>query len=540
MADGYARVTGRHGVILTQNGPGVLNCVEGVAAAYWNHSPVVCITPEAGSMGKGLGGFQEVDQMPVFSSITKYQAHVNNPARMAEFTARAFDYAQLEKGPTQLNIPRDYFYGDSVHRVPAPSVPRRGPGSPVALAEAADLIANAKNPVILSGAGIAASGDHSSVVALAEHLQCPVACTYLHNDAFPCDHPLWTGPLGYLGHQTAMNSVHEADVIIALGTRLGPFGLLPQYGFDYMPKNAKIVQVDADARRLGLARPADVPINGDAHEAAQDLLSRLQGRELACSSNQDQRLARLAEHRTNWETLLDQMTYESEIPCPEGLVRPRVALRELENAMPDDAMVATDIGNLNSLSNGYLRFKNARSHLAAGPYGNCGYALPAVMGAKVGRPDRPAIAYAGDGAWGMSCTEIMTCVRENIPVTAVVLSNRQWGAEKKNQILWFGDRYVGTQLDVDGESMDFAEIARAMGAEGVRISDPALIGETLRSAVRDQMENGKTTVIQIDLSKELSDPFRRDAMKLPQRILPKYKHTDLDAESATGQPIDLV
>ena len=222
---------------------GITNFVTGIAAAYWAHSPVVAITPEAGTITKGLGGFQEADQLPIFQSITKYQGHVNHPMRMAEITGRTFDIAMNERGPTQLNIPRDYFYNEGDYSIPKPVRVEKSAGGPTALAAAAETIRTAKNPVILAGGGVVMANAVDDIRALAEHLSAPVCTTYLHNDAFPSNHPLSCGNLGYLGHQTAMKTINEADVVIALGTRLSPFGTLPQYGFDYWPKNAKIIQV---------------------------------------------------------------------------------------------------------------------------------------------------------------------------------------------------------------------------------------------------------------------------------------------------------
>jgi sulfoacetaldehyde acetyltransferase len=537
MADGYARVSGRNGVCIAQNGPGISNFVTGVAAAYWAHSPIVAITPEAGTMTKGHGGFQEVGlgagQLSMFESVCKYQADVNNAARIPEFTARAFDYALMERGPTQLNIPRDYFYGENEFKIPAKLDVEGSAGGEASLQAAVDIIAKAKNPVILSGGGVVMGDAINEVTALAEHLATPVATTYLHNDAFPSDHELWCGPLGYLGHKAGMHSVRDADVIICIGTRLGPFGTLPQYGEAYWPENAKIIQIDANPRFLGLTKEVDVAIQADAKKCASELLHRIKSSGAACEGTKDERLAEMKSKQAAWEAELDGYTYGAP-HATDGRIKPRIALRELEKAMPDNAVVSTDIGNSCSVSNGYLRFKQPRSFLAAMSFGNCGYAFPAAIGAKVAAPDRPCVAYAGDGAWGMSLNETLTCLREKIPTTAVVFNNGQWGAEKKNQVLWFGDRYVGTQL----ENPSFAEIARAMGAEGITCEHQDQVGDALKKAVANQ-EEGKTTIVELMTTRELGDPFRRDAMKLPVRRLAKYKHTDRFEESPTGQPIDL-
>ena len=526
MADGYSRVSGRQGVCTGQNGPGVSNCVTGIAAAYWAHSPVVIVTPETGTMGIGLGGFQECNQLPMFQEFTKYQAHLNNPARMAEYTSRCFDRALSEMGPTQLNIPRDLFYGEIDVEIPQPSFVDRGPGGERTLADAADLLASAEFPVIVSGGGVVNADAVEECKALAERLGAPVVNSYLHNDSFPASHPLWCGPLGYQGSKAGMKLISRADVVLALGTRLGPFGTLPQHGLEYWPEKAKIIQVDADHKMLGLVKQISVGICGDAGATADSLLRRLEGRELSCDSTKAKRAADIKAEKDAWEQELDEWIHERDDFSLEAIRRdggkflhPRQALRELEKAMPEDVMVSTDIGNINSVANSYLRFEKPRSFFAAMSFGNCGYAFPTIIGAKVAAPDRPAIAYAGDGAWGMSMGETMTCVREDIPVTAVVFNNGQWGAEKKNQVDFYDRRFVAGELD----NQSFAGIAQAMGAEGVTVDKLEEVGPALERAVDAQMNDRKTTVLEIMCTQELGDPFRRDALSKPVRYLDKYK-----------------
>lgn len=529
MADGYARVSNRHGVVIGQNGPGISNCVTAIAAAYWAHSPVVIVTPEAGTMGMGLGGFQEANQLPMFQEFTKYQAHVNNPARMAELTGRAFDRAISEIGPTQLNIPRDFFYGEITAEIPQPSRLDRGPGGEASLNEAADLLANAEFPVIISGGGVVMADAVAECKALAERLGAPVVNSYLHNDSFPASHPLWCGPLGYQGSKAAMKLISRADVVVALGSRLGPFGTLPQHGLDYWPQNAKVIQIDADHKMLGLVKKISVGICGDAKASATALTERLAGRALACDATREQRAERIKTEKDAWEAELDSWVHETdpfsldmiaEQDQEEGnWLHPRQVLRELEKAMPADVMVSTDIGNINSVANSYLRFERPRSFLAPMSFGNCGYALPTIIGAKAAAPERPAVAYAGDGAWAMSMGEILTSVRHDIPVTAVVFHNRQWGAEKKNQVDFYDRRFVAGELD----SPSFAGIARSMGAEGVVVDKLDDVGPALQRATDMQMNDGKTTVIEVMCTRELGDPFRRDALRKPVRLLEKYK-----------------
>ena len=533
MADGYARVSGRHGLVIGQNGPGISNCVTAIAAAFWAHSPVVIVTPETGTMGIGLGGFQEANQLPMFQEFTKYQGHVVNPKRMAEITARCFDRAMSEMGPTQLNIPRDYFYGEITCEIPKPMRVDRGAGGEATLTAAADLLATAKFPVILAGGGVVMGDAVQECKALAERLGAPVVTGYLRNDAFPASHPLWAGPLGYQGSKAAMKLIAQADVVIALGSRMGPFGTLPQHGLDYWPKNAKIIQVEADHTNLGLVKKITVGIHGDAAAVAKALLARIQDKSLVCDGTKADRAKTIATEKAAWEKELDEWIHERDdfsldmieeakkerTPTGGFYLHPRQVLRELEKAMPPRVMVSTDIGNINSVANSYLRFEEPRSFFAPMSFGNCGYALPTIIGAKVAAPDRPAIAYAGDGAWAMSMVEIMTAVRHDIPVTAVVFHNRQWGAEKKNQVDFYGRRFVAGEL----ESESFADIAKAMGAEGIVVDHIEDVGPALKKAIDMQMNDRKTCVIEIMCTRELGDPFRRDALSKPVRFLEKYK-----------------
>lgn len=525
MADGYSRVTGRHGVCIAQNGPGITNFVTAIAAAYWAHSPVVAITPETSTMGMGLGGFQETDQLPIFSKITKYQAHVSESQRMAELTARAFDMAMAQQGPTQLNIPRNKFYGEIDTAIPAEMKYSLGVGDQDAIDQAVKSLAKANNPVILSGGGVVMGDAVKEVIALAEYLGAPVVNSYLHNDSFPASHKLWCGPLGYQGSKAAMKIIKAADAVLVIGSRLGPFGTLPQHGLEYWPQKAKIIQIDTDRTVLGLVNPAEVIIQGEAKATSVAILAQLKNTgNVACLNNKEQRLEKVKQEKEQWERELNDWTSEQDQwskkikEQDKAYPSPRQILRELEKAMPMDAMVSTDIGNICSVSNSYLRFEQPKSFFAAMSFGNCGYAFPAIIGAKVGAPKRPAVAYVGDGAWCMSFGEILTCVREDIPTTAVVFHNGQWGAEKKNQVDYYGTRFLGSNLT----NPSFAEVAKSMGAEGVKVDKLGDVGEALDKACCAQ-KKGKTTILEIMCTKELGDPFRRDALQMPKRLLSKYQ-----------------
>jgi sulfoacetaldehyde acetyltransferase len=518
-ADGLARVTGRPQVCIAQNGPGAANFVSAMTAAFWAHSPVVAIAPETGSMGIGTGGFQELDQMPMFERQTVYQVRVNRPERMAELARRCFYMAKLENGPTHLNIPRDHFYGlceDEIYATPRIS---RGRGSTEALERAARLLADARYPVILAGGGVSQGDALEETRALAEHLTAPVVNSYLHNDTFPAGHPLSVGPIGYCGSKAGMRTIAKADVVLALGSRLGPFGTLPQYDMAYWPPKAAIIQVDVDARVLGLSRRVDVASCADAKEFARELLAML--RQTARGRAPDAgRLAELERERAAWR---DELEGWSDVETDP--MHPRAFLRELTRAMPEGSIVATDIGNNSSMINSYLRFSGVRQHVSALSWGNCGFAYGAALGAKIGRPDAPVFAFQGDGAYGISgLAEVMTAVREEIPVIAVVANNGEWGAEKKNQIDFYESRFVGTNLP---RNPDYARLAEDMGARGYRVTKPAEVGEAVRAAA----ESGRPSVIDAVIKggeEVLAEPFRRDALKKPCRHLPKYAHLACD------------
>lgn len=512
-ADGYARVTGRPQVCIAQNGPGAANFVSAITAAFWAHSPVVAITPETGSMGIGLGGFQELDQMPWFEKSTKFQVRVNRPERMAELARQCFYIAKAECGPTQLNIPRDYFYGDIDCEIFPTDTVSHGAGSETQINKAAELLAKAKFPVILAGGGVSMAGAIEETKALAEYLTAPVVNTYLHNDTFPQDHELGTGPIGYCGSKAAMRLIAKADVVLALGTRLGPFGTLPQYDIDYWPKKAQIIQVDIDARQLGLTRRIQLGIAADSKEFTKQLLFKLRASEEKRTANSD-RLNQIKTEKRIWQEELAAWSSST-----SKLMHPRRFIMELTKAMPKGSIVATDIGNNSSICNSYLTFTGERQHIAALSWGNCGFAYGAAMGAKIGSPKTPVFSLQGDGAWGISgLSEVMTAVREKIPVIAVVFSNNEWGAEKKNQIDFFHERYVGVAL----QNPDYAQLARDMGAEGYRVESYA----DVRDVVVDAIKSGKPAVIDaiIEGGKNvLAEPFRRDAFKPAVRYLPKYK-----------------
>ncbi len=517
MEDAYARITGRAGVITGQNGPGITNMVTSVAAANMGHTPLIVISPSAGTPTIGWDGFQECDQVSVFKAITKATVRVPHPKRAADCLRTAFRIAYAERGAVLYDIPRDYFYGEIEETILKPSqyrVDARGCGSMASLDRAAALLAKAKNPVIVSGRGVVDADALDVIKDIAEHLTAPVAVTYLHNDAFYGNHPLSVGPIGYMGSKAAMRILSKADVVLAVGTRLSVFGTLPQYDINYFPDKAKIIQIDINPKHIARTHPIEVGIIGDAREATVEILKRLKGTDKNRKPD-PRRLAAVKKERDAWEKEIVKAAMVKGKP-----VNPRRVLLEISRALPDDAIVATDIGNVSSTANSDLQVTGGRRHLAARTVGNTGVAYPAALGAQLARPKSPVIAIIGDGAWGMSLHEVSTAVEHNLPVVACVFRNMWWGAEAKNQIDFYNNRFCGVDIP-NPES--FVPVAKAMGAEGVRVDRV----EDIRDAFETCIKSRKPTVLEFVVDgTQLAPPFRKDALALPTRFLKKYDHLD--------------
>lgn len=520
MADGFTRASGRMAMIIAQNGPGVTNFVTAVKTAYWNHTPMLVVTPQAANRTIGQGGFQEVEQMALFRDMVCWQEEVRDPARIAEVLDRVIRKARRASAPAQINVPRDLFTRiidiDLPHVV---DLPRPAPDAQ-ALDRAAALLSGARFPVIVNGAGVVLAGAIQDTVALAERLDAPVCVGYQHNDAFPGSHPLFAGPLGYNGSKAAMQLIAKADVVLCLGTRLNPFSTLPGYGIDYWPKDAAVLQVDINPDRIGLTRPITLGIAADAGAVARGILSRLGAQ--AGDAGRAERRALIATTKSRWAQELASMDHEEDDPGTSWNARaraakpdwmsPRMAWRAITAVLPREAIISSDIGNNCAIGNAYPSFAAGRKYLAPGLFGPCGYGLPAIVGAKIACPETPVVGFAGDGAFGISVTELTAIGRSEWPaITMVVFRNYQWGAEKRNSTLWYDDNFVGTELDLQ---VSYAGIARACGLQGVVARGMEELSEALRTALAAQ-KAGKTTLIEALINQELGEPFRRDAMTKP-------------------------
>jgi sulfoacetaldehyde acetyltransferase len=524
MADGYTRASGKMSMMIAQNGPGITNFVTPVKTAYWNHTPLLLVTPQAANKTIGQGGFQEVEQMALFEDMVAYQEEVRDPSRVAEVLNRVILNAKRMSAPAQINMPRDYWTQVIDIDLPEMVTFERPRGGDTALQKAADLLSSAKSPVILNGAGVILANGISESIKLAERLDAPVCVGYQHNDAFPGSHPLFAGPLGYNGSKAGMELISNADVVLCLGTRLNPFSTLPGYGIDYWPKDAKIIQVDINPDRIGLTKKVTVGIIGDAKNVASALLEKLS--DTAGDSGRAERKATIAQTKSAWAQQLSSMDHEDDDPGttwnqraraskPEWL-SPRKAWRAIQSALPKEAIISSDIGNNCAIGNAYPSFEDGRKYLAPGLFGPCGYGLPSIVGAKIGCPDVPVVGFAGDGAFGIAVTELTAIGREEWPaVTMIVFRNYQWGAEKRNSTLWYEDNFIGTELD---DKVSYAGIAQACGLQGVQARTMDELTAALHTAVEDQMKHGNTTLIEAMINQELGEPFRRDAMKNPVAV----------------------
>ena len=523
MADGFTRSTGEMSMMIAQNGPGITNFVTAVKTAYWNHTPLLLVTPQAANKTIGQGGFQEVEQMKLFEQMVAYQEEVRDPTRMAEVLNRTIMQAKRASAPAQINVPRDLWTHVVDVELPRIVEFERPAGGNDAIEQATDLLAKAKFPVILNGAGVILAGAIPSTIRLAEAVSAPVCCGYQHNDAFPGSHPLFAGPLGYNGSKAAMELIEKADVVLALGTRLNPFSTLPAYGLDYWPKNAAIIQVDINPDRIGLTKQVTVGIVGDAGKVADSILARI--------PKPDESIARkrrdeIAQAKSVWAQQLTSMDHEDDDPgttwneraraAKPDWMSPRMAWRAIQSALPRDAIISSDIGNNCAIGNAYPSFEAGRKYLAPGLFGPCGYGLPSIIGAKIGCPKIPVVGFAGDGAFGIAVNELTSIGRKEWPpITMIVFRNYQWGAEKRNSTLWFDDNFVGTELD---EGVSYAGIAEACGLKGVQARTMEELTTALHQAIEDQLDNGKTTLIEAMINQELGEPFRRDAMKKPVEV----------------------
>ena len=502
MADGYARVSGDPGVILAgQNGPGATNLVTGLSQAKAAFSPVVSIAGALSSQHVYRDAFQEVDQQSVFTPVTKKTWTAPSTDRVPELFREAFRTAMTpRKGPVQLNLPRDVLSGQAEFDMPMQTPDQYRsfhlPGAhPDAIAQAATLLTGARQPVIVTGGGIKNTLGHDQAIALAQALNCPLVSAPGHGDGIPFAHPLNAGQMGPRGNPVASRLVKEADVILALGTRLGFNSTF--YSYDNINRDAQIIQIELEPTAIGRFFPITLGIWADAPTAAQqlaDAVTSIQRRAAAdawVSGFQTERQAYLAKRDADAD-----MSHPTQ---PSGL------FKTLRGVLPEDAAITMDAGTLCLQATDALNYHHPRSLYTPLDFGLVGFSFACGLGIKAARPDRPVVSFMGDGGFGMTISELSTAVDYGLNTVTVVMNNQCWGAEKAYQRDFFGERYIGADIT----SPDFAQAAELYGAAGFRadrLSDVA-------GAVEAALACGKPAVVDVAVDPNALYSFRRDSFK---------------------------
>jgi thiamine pyrophosphate-dependent acetolactate synthase large subunit-like protein len=490
MAYGYSRASGKPTACFTTSGPGTINLITGVSLAYKGRAPVLVIAGDVPRDHIYRDGAQAFDLVEIFKPVTKLSLQVNKAERIPEMLQYAFRTALSGKrGPIFLDIPRDFLDNQTIDaEITAPqtyrAVDERLPGDPQATQRAVALLTQAQRPLLLAGGGIIDSEASEEAVALAELLDMAVVPSYGHNDVVPNSHRLYVGPPGGRGAGEALEAMHRADVILALGTRInqGSTG----WNYSVINPQTRIVQVDLDPLEIGRNYPVAVGVIGDAKAVAQQLLRALRNQFPEGRPNPTWRgeVEALAARR--------QARLRAEIELTGEPMMPQRVYPELLKALPRDCMVTIDAGVAPGLGYDRLRFETPRTMFNYAGHGGLGMGYCVGLGTKLGRPDRAAVSLQGDGGFLYTSKEINTAVRWNIPLVSIVLNNRCHGAEKAQQQRFFNQKYIG----VDLVNPRFDKLAEVYGARGFYVERP----QDIASAVREALTLDGPSVIEIPVA----------------------------------------
>lgn len=487
MADGLGRVTGSPGVCLVTSGPGATNLLTGVAAAYVAHSPVVVLVGGVSLEHYQKDAFQEFDLVRMFRSVTKFAVQVPRADRIPELLRSALRAAMTgRRGPVLVEIPRDVLNGQLLRAaVTAPAtyrVTHPQPPHPDAIREAARLLRRSERPLLLVGGGVTWAGANELVVRLSEQYAIPMITAYGRNDAVPNAHPLYIGPLGRAGAPEAAAACRRADLLLAIGSRLAQF--TTHFDDRSIKPDTAIVQVDIDSRDIGRYYPVALGIQADAREACSALLDALA---------RDDRTPARPEWRREVEALRTER--QARLAKEAGLdaepMKPQRVYAELRRALPPETIVTLDAGAAPAYGYDRLHFAQPRTFLTPLDLGGLGFAFPAALGAKLGRPEAPVLAIHGDGGFLMNAQELETAVRHRINVVTLVMNNNCWGSEKAYQKHFYHGRYIG--CDIGNPRYD--HYARLFGADGYYVEHPDQVGDALKAA----LAAGKPAIIEIPI-----------------------------------------
>ena len=501
MADGYARASGKPGVILAgQNGPGATNLVTGLAQAKAAFSPVVSIAGSLSSAHVYRDAFQEVDQQALFKPITKNTWTVTSTDRVPEMFREAFRVAMSpRRGPVQLNLPRDVLSEtaefENLQEPPTYRLDDVPAASDRKIRMAAEMLSAAKKPVIVTGGGIKNSNAHPQVIALAEALNTPIVTAPGHGDAIPFDHPLNAGQMGPRGNIVASRLMKEADVILALGTRLGFNSTF--YSYDNINKDANIIHVELEPTAIGRYFPIALGIWADARTAAIQLTRALENLEARAEveawtkSFLDERSAFLKKREDDAD--------ESYPIQPSGLYK------TLRKVLPGNTAFTMDAGTLCLQATDAMTYREPPCLFTPLDFGLVGFSFACGLGVKLARPEKSVVSLMGDGGFGMTLSELSTAVDHGINTTTIVMNNQCWGAEKAYQRDFFGERYIGANIS----SPPFDKVAELYGAAGFRVDRIEEIGEAVEAALACD----KPAVIDVMVDPKALYSFRRDSFK---------------------------
>jgi len=477
MAYGYARASGKPTACLTTSGPGTINLLTGIALAYKGRAPVVVL---AGDTPRDLidrDGNQAFDLLNIFKPVTYMARHVHKTERIVDTLRAAFRAAMSGKrGPVMLNIPRDLLDHQTIDFTPhAPGSYRptaqRLRGDAEAIQRAAELLGQAQRPVLLAGGGVIDSEASAEAVQLAERLGMALIPSYAHNDALPNSHPLYVGMPGWRGSSESHDAIYQADVLLALGSRLSQS--TTAWNYSIINPGTRIIQVDIDASEVGRNFPVEVGIVGDAKAVAMQLLDALRpsARNEAATRPWRDQIKALREKR------LARLAQEAELTGDPML--PQRVFPELRKVLPRDCMVTIDAGVCPGMGYDRLHFELPRTMFNYAGHGGLGMGLCVGLGTKLGRPDRPAVSLQGDGGFMYEVQELNTAVRWKIPHVAIVLNNSCHGSEKLQQQRFWDAKYVGVDLD----NPRFDKVAEAFGARGFHVTRPQDIADTVKAAL---------------------------------------------------------
>jgi len=499
MADGYARITGKPGIMIAgQNGPGATNLVTGVAQAAAAFSPVITIAGDISTKHVGKDSFQEVDQRSIFEPVTKKTFSINKTNKIPEIIHDAFMIALTPRcGPVHINIPRDILSNKSIFKdfkkfkIQSLSKP-----SNKDLKKAIAIIKNSSQPVIIAGGGIKNSKGYKEVISFAQTLNIPITSSAGHGDAIPSSEDLYAGQIGPRGNIIATKLIKEADVIIALGTRLGFNSTF--FSYENINKNAHIIQIDLEKSALGRYFPISIGICADAKTVAKKLYEK---------SKTIKNINKFEKWTNNF--LKDKKKYlkkrDLETKKTNHLIQPENIFKILRETIPKNSAITLDAGTLCLQATDSFNHYNPPCFFTPLDFGLVGFSFACGLGVKLAKPNSHVISLIGDGGFGMTISELSTAVQNNIKTIIIVMNNECWGAEKAYQRDFFNKRYIGSDI----KSPKFEKLAELYGAKGFYVKKITQFKKTIIAA----LNCNKPVVININVDPNALISFRKDSFK---------------------------